>query len=132
MNQILLEKFPLIVRCMDYERLKRGNRELPSALIKGVFASSQQTQLDNALMVARGLVKIITLLGSDKVCKDFPLPQDPKMKEDRCRSVRRKDRVEEVAPKIVKIHERQGSIRSKLKFHRRSPQHGTSQSRASG
>ena len=64
MNQILLEKFPLIVRHMDYKRLKRGNGEFPSTLIKRVFSSSQQAQLDNAPLVSRVLVKIITLLGS--------------------------------------------------------------------
>ena len=47
MNQILLEKFPLIIRRMDYKRLKRGNSELPSVLIKRVLASLHQDQLDN-------------------------------------------------------------------------------------
>ena len=62
MSQILLEKFPQIVRGMNYERLKRGNNELPSTLIKWVFASSRQAQLDNAIVVVRVLVMIITLL----------------------------------------------------------------------
>ena len=62
------------------------------------------------------LVDLDTLMDLSIIPKDFPLPQDPKMKEDGCRSVRREDPVEEVAPKLVTIHERQGSIRSKLKF----------------
>ena len=57
MNQILLEKFPLIVRTMDCERLKGGNNELPSDLIKRVFGSSQQAQLGDAPLTARVLVK---------------------------------------------------------------------------
>ena len=41
MNIILLDRFPLVVRRMDYERLKRGNNELPSTFMERVFASSQ-------------------------------------------------------------------------------------------
>ena len=73
-SQILLEKFPLIVRRMDYEMLKRGNNKLPSTFIKRVFASSQQAQLDNAPLVARVMVKIVTSLGSgnlNKTVKDY-------------------------------------------------------------
>ena len=69
MNIILLDRFPLVVRRMDYERLKRGNNELPSTFMERVFASSQQAQLDNAPPVARMLVKIITLLGTDNLNK---------------------------------------------------------------
>ena len=69
MNIILLDRFPLVVRRMDYERLKKGNNELPSTIMERVFASSQQGQLDNAPLVAWMLVKIITLLGTDNLNK---------------------------------------------------------------
>ena len=54
---------------MDYERLKKMNNELPSAFMETVFSCSQQAQLDNAPPVARMLVKIITLLGTDTLNK---------------------------------------------------------------
>ena len=68
-NIILLELSRLVIRRMDYERLKKGNNEPPSTFMERVFASSQQAQLDNATPVARMLVKIITLLGTDNLNK---------------------------------------------------------------
>ena len=69
MNIILLDRFPLVARRMDYERLKKINNELPSAFMERVLSCSQQAQLDDALPVTRMLVKIITLLGTDTLNK---------------------------------------------------------------
>ena len=33
MNIILLDRFPLVVHRMDYQRLKKGNNELPSTFM---------------------------------------------------------------------------------------------------
>ena len=74
MDDILMDRFPLIVRRMEYERLKKGSNELPSTFIERVFASSHQAQLDDAPLVSRVLVKIITSLGTDtlnKTVKDY-------------------------------------------------------------
>ena len=74
MDDILMDRFSLIARRMEYERLKKGNNELPSAFIERVFASSHQAQLDDVPMVLRVLVKIITSLGTDalnKTVKDY-------------------------------------------------------------
>ena len=74
MDEILMDRFPLIVRRMEYERLKKGTNELPSVFIERVFASSRQAQLDEAPLVSRVLVKIITSLGTDslnKTVKDY-------------------------------------------------------------
>ena len=73
-DDILQDRFPLIVRRMDYERLTKGKNELPSAFIERVFTASNQAQLDHAPLVARVLVKIITSLGTDnlnKTVKDY-------------------------------------------------------------
>lgn len=73
-DDILQDRFPPIVRRMDYERLTKGKNELPSAFIERVFTSSNQAQLDNAPLVARVFVKIITFLGTDvlnKTVKDY-------------------------------------------------------------
>ena len=70
MNIILLvDRFPLVAKRMDYKTIKKGNNELPSAFLERVFSCSQQAQPDNAPPVARMLVKIITLLGTDTLKK---------------------------------------------------------------
>ena len=69
MDDILMDRFPLIVRRMEYERLKKENNELPSSFIERVFSSSQQAQLNDAPIVARVLVKMITSLGTDSLNK---------------------------------------------------------------
>ena len=74
MDDILMDHFPLIVRRMEYERLRKGANELPSAFIERLFSSSHHAQLDNAPLVSRVLVKIITSLGTDtlnKTVKDY-------------------------------------------------------------
>ena len=65
MNIILLDIFPLVARRMDYERIKKGNNKLPSAFMERLFSCLFSSQLDNAPPVARALVKIITLLGTE-------------------------------------------------------------------
>ena len=69
MDDILMDRYPLIVRRMDYERIKKESNELPSTYIERVFSSSHQAQLTHAPMVARVLVKIITSLGTDNLNK---------------------------------------------------------------
>ena len=71
------------------------------------------------------LIDLDTLIDLSITPQDFPLPQDPKMRADSYRSVRedipeiRESIPEgEVGPKLVTIRERQGSVRSKLQFHR--------------
>ena len=56
---------------MEYERLKKENNGLPSTFMERVFSSSQQAQLNNAPLVARVLVKIMTSLGTDKLSLDL-------------------------------------------------------------
>ena len=76
MDDILMDRFPLIVRRMEYERLRKSANELPSAFIERVFSSSHQAQLDDAPLVSQVLVKIITSLGTDtlnKTVKDYTL-----------------------------------------------------------
>ena len=57
MDNILMDRYPLIVRRMEYERIRKEGNELPSTFIERVFASSHQAQLTNCPMVARVLVK---------------------------------------------------------------------------
>ena len=74
MDNILMDRFPLIVRHIESKRLKKENNELPSSFIERVFSSSQQAQLNDAPMLAPVLVKIITLLGTNnfnKSVKDY-------------------------------------------------------------
>ena len=65
-----------------------------------------------------------TLNDLSIIPKDFPLPQDPNMRSKKCRLVKEAPHQiqepldEEVAPKLVSIQERQGSIRTALKFNR--------------
>ena len=57
----LISSFPLVARRMDFERMKRGINELPSAFMKRMFSCLFSSQMDTAPPVARVLVKIITL-----------------------------------------------------------------------
>ena len=66
MNIILLDRFPLVARRMDHERIKKGSNELPSAFMERLFMYSW---MDTAPPVARALVKIIHLLGTDDLNK---------------------------------------------------------------
>ena len=81
MDDILMDRFPLIVRRMEYERLRKDAHELPSAFIERVFSSSYQAQLDDASLVSRVLVKVIASLGTDtlnktRVCNELETEQD--------------------------------------------------------
>ena len=68
------------------------------------------------------LIDLDTLIDLSIVPHDFPLPQDPSMRSERCRQVREDTphqikEFTEVGPKLVSIQERQGSIRTALKFN---------------
>ena len=60
------------------------------------------------------MIDLDTLMDLSTIPKDFPLPQDPKMRENSSRSVKEGVPTGEVAPNLVSIQERQGSVRSKL------------------
>ena len=64
MNIILLDRFPLLGRRIDHEKIRKGNNELPSAFMERLFSSMYSSQMDTAPPVARALVRIIHLLGS--------------------------------------------------------------------
>ena len=63
-NDILMDRFPLIVRRIEYERFKKGNNELPSTFIESVFSQPAGT-VDP--VVARVKVKKINSLGTDNL-----------------------------------------------------------------
>ena len=65
MNIILLDRFPLLGRGIDHEKIRKSNNELPSAFLERLFSSMYSSQMDTAPPVARALVRIIHLLGSD-------------------------------------------------------------------
>ena len=68
------------------------------------------------------LVDLDTLIYLTIIPSDFPLPQDPSMRSEKCRQVKeaphriQEPLDEEVVTKLVTIQERQGSIRSALQF----------------
>ena len=70
------------------------------------------------------LVDLDTLIDLSIVPQDFPLPQNPNMRSQKCRQVKEAPHQikefnldEGVGPKLVSIQERQGSIRTALKFN---------------
>ena len=69
MNIILLDRFPLVARRIDHERIKKGSNELPRAFMERLFSSMYSSEMDTAPPVARALVKIIHLLGTDDLNK---------------------------------------------------------------
>ena len=71
------------------------------------------------------LIDLDTLIDLSIVPQDFPLPQDPNLRSEKCRQVKEAPHQikeftldEEVGPKLVTIQERQGSNRTALKFNR--------------
>ena len=56
-------------RRIDHERIRKSNNELPSAFMERLFSSMYSSQMDTTPPVARALVKIIHLLGSDGLSK---------------------------------------------------------------
>ena len=69
MNIILLDRFPLLGRRIDHERIRKSYNELPSAFMERWFSSMYSSQMDTAPPVARALVRIIHLLGSEQICQ---------------------------------------------------------------
>ena len=76
-------------------------------------------------MWAKVSVRSQILIDLSIVPQDFPMPQDPSMRSESCMQVKEAPHQtkeftldEEVGPKLVSIQERQGSIRTALKFNK--------------
>ena len=69
MNLILLDRFPLLSRRIDYVNIKKNNNELPSTFMERMFSTMYASQMDTAPPVARALVRISNLLRSDGLDK---------------------------------------------------------------
>ena len=63
MNLILLDRSPLVARMIDFERIKKGANELPSAFMERMFSNLSSSQMDMAPPVARAradhLIKVM-------------------------------------------------------------------------
>ena len=46
MNLILLDRSPLVARMIDFERIKKGANELPSAFMERMFSNLSSSQMD--------------------------------------------------------------------------------------
>ena len=65
MGNVLLQKYPIIVRKMNVERIKLQPEELPTYSIMRIMQDSKTAQLEGEPLGSRVLIKVITLLPSD-------------------------------------------------------------------